>query len=208
MMSMSELPSGRHVRLERLDHRHVEGLVEAAAADPSLYEWSPVPQGRDETIRYVEDALALRKAGSAVPFAIIRTVDDQILGSTRFWNVERWPWPEGHIRHGREEPDGCEIGYTWLTKAAIRTGANTEAKLLLLTHAFETWRTLRVCFHADARNIRSAVALERLGAKYEGLLRAHRIAVDHVPRDSRRYSIVAAEWPGLKEQLINRLDRT
>ncbi len=107
----------------------------------------------------------------------------------------------GHPRHGREHPDVCEIGYTWLTASAIRTAANTEAKLLMLTHAFEVWGMLRVCLHTDARNKRSQAAIERIGGKFEGVLRAHRMAADFTPRDSYRYSIVAAEWPEVKLRL-------
>jgi N-acetyltransferase len=198
---------GRHVRLEPLDHRHVDGLVAAAAADPSLYQWSPVPQGKVEATSYVATALAWRDAGSALPFAIVRVDDDVVIGSTRFWNLERWSWPQGHARHGRQVPDACEIGYTWLTRSAIRTAANTEAKLLMLTHAFEAWQVLRVCFHADARNTRSRAALERIGGQFEGVLRAHRMAVDHTARDSARYSVVAAEWPALKRRLSDLQDQ-
>lgn len=193
--------SGRQVRLEPLDHRHIEGLVAAAAADPSLYQWSPVPQGKIEATTYIETALAWRDAGSAVPFAIVRLDDGVVIGSTRFWNIERWAWPQGHPRHGRQCPDACEIGYTWLARSAIRTAVNTEAKLLMLTHAFETWQVLRVCFHTDARNNRSRAALERIGGKFEGILRAHRMAADRTARDSVRYSIVAAEWPAAKQRL-------
>jgi RimJ/RimL family protein N-acetyltransferase len=197
--------AGRHVRLEPLDHRHVVGLAAAAAAEPSLYRWSPVPQGKAEAASYVNTALAWRDAGTAVPFAIVtvnvRADDNVVIGSTRFWNLERWSWPQGHARHRRDVPDACEIGYTWLTRSAIRTAANTEAKLLMLTHAFETWRVLRVCFHTDARNQRSRAALERIGGKCEGILRVHRMAADFIPRDSVRYSILAEEWPEVREKL-------
>jgi len=206
MTAIGLILTGAHVRLEPLEHGHVDGLVAAAAADPSLYQWSPVPQGEAEAIRYIDTALAWQDAGTALPFAIIRVDDGAILGSTRFWNIERWSWPPSHARHARLDPDGCEIGYTWLTRSAIRTGANTEAKLLMLTHAFETWQVFRVCFHTDARNLRSAAALERIGGKFEGLLRAHRMAADYIPRDSMRYSIVAKEWPQVKQGLHRRLD--
>jgi len=145
--------------------------------------------------------LAWRDAGTAVPFAIVRAEDDNVIGSTRFWNLERWAWPEGHPSHGRGLPDACEIGYTWLARSALRTAANSEAKLLMLQHAFEVWQVLRVCFHTDSRNQRSRAALERIGAQCEGILRAHRMAADFIPRDSVRYSIVAAEWPAVKQQL-------
>ena len=154
---------GKHVRLESLDHRHVDGLVAAAGDDAELYQWSPVPRGKAEATSYVDTALAWRDAGTAVPFAIVRNEDKAVLGSTRFWNIERWAWPAGPSSHGRGAPDACEIGYTWLTRSAVRTPANTESKLLMLTHAFEVWRVLRVCFHTDARNQRSRAALERIG---------------------------------------------
>ena len=196
---------GQHVRLEPLQPGHVEGLVTAAGDDRELYRWSPVPQGKIEAARYIETALAWQEAGTAVPFAILQ--DDVVIGSTRFWNLERWAWPEGHPSYGRGVPDACEIGYTWLARSAIRSGANTEAKLLMLRHAFEVWRVLRVCFHTDARNQRSRAALERIGGTLEGILRAHRMAADFIPRDSVRYSILASEWPGVRQRLIGLLEK-
>jgi N-acetyltransferase len=196
---------GSHVRLEPLNHLHLEGLMNAAS-DRSLYQWSPVPNGRFEVTRYVDTALAWQNAGTALPFAIVRMDDGEVIGSTRFWNIERWAWPEGNPRHGRDFPDACEIGHTWLMTAAIRTAANTEGKLLMLTHAFESWQVLRVCFHTDARNTRSRAALERIGGKFEGVLRAHRMAADFTPRDSVRFSILAAEWPDVKRRLTQRLE--
>lgn len=193
---------GKHVRLEPLELRHVDALVAASANAADLYRWSPVPQNRPAAEKYVETALAWRDAGTAVPFATIRLSDGLVIGSTRFWNIERWAWPQGHPSHGRSTPDACEIGYSWLTPSAIRTAANTEAKLLMLTHAFEEWKVLRVCFHTDSRNQRSRAALERIGAKFEGILRAHRMAADFIPRDSLRFSIVAAEWPEVKQNLM------
>lgn len=198
---------GSHVRLEPLEPRHVDGLTQAASTDPSLYRWSPVPQTRAQAAGYVETALAWRDAGTAIPFAIVDDGDNVVIGSTRFWNMERWAWPHGHERHGRLYPDACEIGYTWFARSAIRTAANTESKLLMLSHAFETWQVYRVCFHTDARNERSRNALERIGGKYEGVLRAHRMAADFIPRDSVRYSIIAMEWPEVRERLARRLDR-
>ena len=193
--------SGEFVRLEPLDRGHLDGLVAAAAVDPSLYQWSLVPQGKAETARYIDAALAGRDAGTALPFATIRIADGAVIGSTRFFNIERWAWPLGHPRHGRTDPDVCEIGYTWLTRPAIRTAANTEAKLLMLAYGFECWRVLSVCLHTDARNERSRAAIERIGGKLDGILRAHRMAADFRPRDSARYSIVASEWPDVKAHL-------
>jgi RimJ/RimL family protein N-acetyltransferase len=207
MKAESLLHAGRHVRLEPLNFGHLAGLAAASASDPALYRWSPVPQGPAEAQRYIETALAWQEAGTAVPLAIVRSTDGVVIGSTRFWNLERWAWPEGHVRHGRVDPDVCEIGYTWFSRPAIRTGANTEAKMLMLTHAFESWQVLRVCLHTDARNQRSRAAIERIGGRFEGILRAHRMAADFTPRDSVRYSIVAAEWPDVKHLLLTRLDR-
>jgi RimJ/RimL family protein N-acetyltransferase len=196
---------GAHVRLEPLTMNHLDGLVAAAAVDPALYQWSAVPVGREAASQYIETALAWCEAGKAVPFATVRIADGAVLGSTRFFDIESWAWPEGHARHSRQFPDVCEIGYTWLTRDAIRTAANTEAKLLMLTHALEVWQVLRVCLHTDARNQRSQAAIARIGGKFEGVLRAHRMAADFTPRDSYRYSIIAAEWPALKLGLTARL---
>ncbi len=198
---------GVHVRLEPLERRHVPALVAASAADPSLYRWSAVPVGEPATVDYVETALAWRDAGTAVPFATIRKSDGAVIGSTRFFDIERWAWPDGHPRHGRSAPDACEIGYTWLTASAIRTAANTEAKLLMLAHAFEVWGMLRVHLHTDARNERSRAAIQRIGGKLEGILRSHRLAADFTPRDSARYSILCSEWPEVKQRLQARLAR-
>ena len=199
---------GRQVRLEPLAPSHLEGLLAAAAgADPALYQWTHVPRNRAEAARYIETALAGREAGSMIPFATVRVADNLVIGSTRLWNIERWAWPAGHERHGRAGPDACEIGHTWLSHTAVRSAANSEAKLLMLGHAFEHWGALRVCFHTDARNQRSRAALERIGGRFEGILRAHRLAADFSARDSARFSIVAAEWPEAKQRLRERLLR-
>jgi RimJ/RimL family protein N-acetyltransferase len=199
--------TGNHVRLEPLNRGHLDGLVAAASGNSSLYQWSLVPQSESEATRYIDTALAWRDAGTAVPFAIVLAGSGAVVGSTRFWKLERWSWPEEHPENGRRAFDVCEIGHTWLTASSIRTAANTEAKLLMLTHAFETWGVLRVSLHTDARNARSRAAIERIGGKFEGILRAHRMAADYTPRDSARFSIVAAEWPIVKQHLRNLLDR-
>ena len=192
---------GSHVRLEPLELHHVDALVAASAEDPSLYEWSAVPLGEAATQTYVETAIRWRDEGTSVPFAVVRLSDGETIGSTRFFDMECWPWPATHPQAARGLPDACEIGYTWYTKTAVRTAANSEAKLMMLTHAFETWKMTRVCLHTDERNARSRAAMERLGCRFEGILRSHRLAVDLVPRNSARYSIVAAEWPEVKARL-------
>ncbi len=196
---------GEHVRLEPLELGHAAALSAASAGDPELYRWSPIPQGEGAAFQYIQTALAWQAAGTAVPFAVIRRTDNVVIGSSRFWNIERWPWPKGHPEHGRLTPDACEIGYTWYSRDAIRTAANTESKLLMLTYAFETWRVFRVCFHTDSRNERSRKALARIGGQFEGILRSHRMAADFIPRDSVRFSIVTAEWPAAKEKLLTML---
>lgn len=194
--------TGQHVRLEPLESRHIEPLAAAGSSDNTdLYRWTFVPDGVEQATQYVNTAISWREAGIAVPFATVRISDGVVIGSTRFFDVERWAWPVGHERHGRLRPDACEIGYTWLSPSAIRTPANTEAKLLMLTHAFEVWQVLRVCLHTDERNERSRKAIERIGATFEGILRSHRLAADHIPRNSARFSIVAAEWPEVKQKL-------
>lgn len=204
----SEYPvlAGRHVRLEPLERGHIPGLVAAAGEDLALYQWSAVPQGLAAMTQYVDTALAWREAGTALAFATVRAADGVVIGSSRFFDIECWPWPAGHPGGERGGPDGCEIGYTWLNATAIRTAANTEAKLLMLAHAFEVWGVQRVCFHTDARNERSRAALARIGAQFEGILRAHRLATDLKPRDSARFSIIAAGWPQVKAQLAARLN--
>lgn len=197
---------GKQVRLEPLELRHVDGLVEAAAADPAVYNWTTVPQGRSGMTAYVETALAGRTDGTVAPFATVRQADGAVIGSTRYFNLEWWAWPAGHERHGRAYPDACEIGYTWLSAPAMRTAANSEAKLLMLRHAFETWGMVRVCLHTDERNERSRAAMERMGAKFEGILRSHRMASDFIARNSARYSIVAAEWPAVKTAMLGRME--
>jgi RimJ/RimL family protein N-acetyltransferase len=170
--------------------------VAAASGGEELYRWSPVPQDEAAARQYVEAAMAARDEGTAVPFAVVRAQDDVVIGSTRFFDLSYWPWPEP-----RNAPDTCEIGYSWLSPRAVRTGANTEMKRLMLTHAFEVWQVQSVCLHTDARNQRSREAMERIGARFEGILRAHRLGADLTPRDSARFSITAAEWPQVRQHL-------
>jgi len=191
----------KQVRLEPLRYTHVSGLVAAACGGGELYRWSPVPQDEAQVRRYVETALAARDRGTAVPFAVVRAADDAVIGSTRFWDLGYWAWPEEEEAGHRRGPDTCEIGHTWLSPAAIRTGANTEMKRLMLTHAFETWQVRSVCLHTDARNQRSRDAMQRIGARFEGILRSHRLGADMTPRDSVRFSVTAADWPAVRLRL-------
>ena len=189
---------GDLVRLEPLGPHHVPGLLQAAAQDPSLYQWVLVPQDEPAMRGHVEDALAARARGIAVPFAVVRQADETVIGSTRFHQLDYWARPER-----ANLPDTCEIGYSWLAREALRTGANTEMKRLMLTHAFELWRVRLVCLHTDVRNQRSQNAIRRIGGTFEGVLRSHRLAVDQSPRDSARFSITAAEWPAVRQRLAD-----
>jgi N-acetyltransferase len=190
---------GKLIRLEPLRHRHVPGLVAASEGGAELYRWSPVPRDEAQARQYVETALEAADSGKVVPFAVVRAEDEVVIGSTRFFDLDYWPWPGAQAPPSG--PDTCEIGYTWLSPKAIRTGANTEMKRLMLTHAFETWQVRSVCLHTDARNQRSRDAMARIGARYEGTLRAHRLGTDLTPRDSARFAITAAEWPAVRQHL-------
>jgi RimJ/RimL family protein N-acetyltransferase len=198
---------GSEIRLLPLEPHHAPAFVAAAAGDRSLYCWTFVPHDLAGAAAYIQTALEWQQAGTAVPFAIVRLADGVVIGSTRYFKMEQWEWPEGHERHGRSAPDVCEIGYTWLAGSAIRTAANTEAKFLMLRYAFEQWRVLRVSLQTDVRNLRSQAAIERLGAKREGVLRAQRLGADNIARDSVRYSIVASEWPEVRGRLQQFLER-
>ncbi len=200
--------TGRHVRLEPLEMHHAAALAKASSeGDAEIYRWSPVPRTEADAEKYIQTALTWRDVGTAVSFATVRLEDGTVVGSTRFFLLEYWAWPEGHQLHARKTPDACEIGYTWLAPSAMRTPINTEAKLLMLQHAFEQWNVFRVCLHTDMRNLRSRAAIERIGGKFEGMLRAHRMAADFIARDSARFSIVASEWPEVKQRLTTRLGR-
>ena len=193
--------SGRHVRLEPLEERHAPALAAAAAASRSTYLFSVVPEGPDAARRYVAEAVAARSAGSQLPFATVRLEDGVVVGTTRFQDLEPWVWPPGSPRQRRDRPDVTEIGHTWLAEAAQRSGINTEAKSLMLHHAFDVWDVHLVRLRTDWRNARSRAAIERLGARFEGVRRADRPAIDGSVRDSAFYSITRAEWPDVRERL-------
>jgi RimJ/RimL family protein N-acetyltransferase len=198
--------NGRFVRLEPLLPHHAQPLAAAAHGHEELFKWTFVPQGTAGMTEYVEKATKGNDEGTMSAYAIINNSTGKVLGSTRFWNIQFWDWPPTHERFGNQFPNVCEIGHTWLSPDAIRTPVNTEAKLLLLTHAFENWKALRVCFQTDARNERSRAAIQRIGGKFEGIVRAERMASDFTVRDTARFSIVSSEWPEVKANLQLRLD--
>ena len=136
-----------------------------------------------------------------MPFATVRVADGRVVGSTRFLNLRSWGRPGSS-----GGPDVAEVGATWLAASVQRSAVNTEAKLLQLTHAFDGWRVERLELKTDARNQRSRAAIERLGAQFEGVLRAYQPAADHPgARDTAMYSILRAEWPGVRAVLEARL---
>ena len=179
---------GRIVRLEPLSLDHAAALAEAGS-DPSVFRWfagRPAPSAGFRA--WIEMALDEQARGVSLPFATIDTRTGRVVGSTRFMNIV-----PAHLR--------VEIGSTWLTPTAQRTGANREAKFLMLRHAFETWRVRRVEFKTHALNIQSRTALALLGAVEEGTLRKHVVMDDGSPRDSVYFSVVDDEWPALKARL-------
>ena len=198
--------AGRHVRLEPLALRHLPALVAAASGRRDTFRLTTTPDGEPQAREYLTAALDAQAAGGALPFAIVSLALGRVVGSTRFGNLERWTWPKGHASARTDgAPDAGEIGWTWLAEEAQRTAVNTEAKRLMLAHAFETWQFHRITLKTDVRNTRSRAAIERLGARFDGVLRAHFPAVDGTLRDSATYSILAAEWPSVRASLDARL---
>lgn len=183
---------GAHVRLEPLTHGHHDGLCEAIQ-DGELWnlQVTLVPHPRDVSA-FIDDALAAHAAGSQLGYATIDLATGRIAGSTRFMAV--------NLPHRR-----LEIGFTFLGRSWQRTAVNTEAKLLMLTHAFEALGMNRVEFLTDVRNGTSRTAITRLGATHEGILRQHMVMRDGWIRDSALYSITGSDWPNTRRSLIARL---
>jgi RimJ/RimL family protein N-acetyltransferase len=194
---------GKLVRLESLTLQHLSTLLALAGLEDYLY--TTVPKSEVGMWRYIQAALDEQTQGQALPFAMVDKEGNCVVGSTRFMTFEYWPWPEDNPHYHPHRPDAVEIGHTWLAPQAQRTGLNTEAKLLMLHHAFEVFQVRRVTLKTDARNLRSRQAIERLGAHFDGILRAHRPAADGGIRDSAMFSILAEEWPMVKARLLGLL---
>lgn len=198
--------AGHLVRLEPLSPAHLDGLLAAATADPAeAFPFTIVPRDRAAMARWLDDALALAADGRALPFATCSALDGRVLGATRFGTLERWDWPAPP-----PDPrplDAVEIGWTWLARPAQRSGANTEAKLLMLRHAFTGLAVRRLTLKTDVRNARSRAAIGRLGARLDGVLRAHSPAADGGARDTAQFSILEAEWPAVEARLVGLLRR-
>jgi N-acetyltransferase len=205
---LAPLLRGSFVRLEPLSVAHVPGIAAASSGDRSTFAFGPVPGGEPammgarDAATTVTERLALAATGTWIPFVQVRVADNTVVGMTNYLNVERWNGPD-------QAPTSVEIGGTWLCAEAQRTPINTEAKLLLLTHAFETWNVVRVQIKTDARNERSRNAILRIGATFEGVLRNYQLAngdaATGAPRDTAFYSVIDAEWAGVKERLLDRL---
>jgi RimJ/RimL family protein N-acetyltransferase len=186
---------GTHVRLEPLAlERHWDGL-RAVGLDPELWRWTVSKVEAEEDLRrYLESALRDQAAGHALPFATVERARGRVVGSTRFGAIA--------VRHRR-----VEIGWTWLARPWQRTAFNTEAKYLMLSHAFEVWGCRRVELKTDARNERSRAALLRIGCREEGTFRKHMVTDRAGVRDTVYYSIVDDEWPVVKAGLEGMLAR-
>jgi N-acetyltransferase len=197
--------TGIHVRLEPLSVDHVPALVAAANEDRASFRFSTAPSTEAAMLAWVRDALTGQDAGRELPFATHSHAHGRIVGSTRFYDLEFWRWPAEAPHPRGDQPDACLVGYSWLAASVQRTACNTEAKLLMLSHAFEVWEMHRVAFRIDSRNERSRASVERLGARFEGIRRAERLGADGAVRDSAFYSILAPEWPAIKQRLVDRL---
>jgi len=183
---------GRLVRLEPMRPEHLDDLC-AAGLDPELWRLTVSKIATpDDMRRYIDAALAEQREGTALPFVTIWRATGQVIGSTRFANAA--------LAHRR-----VEIGWTWLARPWQRSGANADAKYLMLRHAFETWDLVRVELKTSALNQQSRGAMTKLGAVEEGILRRHMINEDGSPRDSVFFSILADEWPRVKAGLEQRL---
>jgi len=186
---------GSLVRLEPLEARHGDGLF-AASRDPAIWRWLALPGApptRTTLASWLAASLAETAAGREFAFATVWRATGRVIGSTRFMAL-------------RPEHRGLEIGWTWLDPVSGGTGANVEAKLLMLEHAFETARAIRVEFKTDARNERSRAALAALPAIFEGIFRNHMV-MPYGMRDSAYYSVIAEDWPDVRANLRDRLTR-
>ena len=194
-MQIAPVVLGRqHARLEPLTLGHVDALTEIGL-DEDLWRWIPVQvRSREDMLAYVRTAVQWQADGTALPFATIEQSSGRVIGSTRFMNIDQ---PNRHV----------EIGATWIAKPWQRTAVNTEAKYLMLRHAFEHFGCLRVELKTDALNEKSRSAILRIGAKQEGIFRKHMVCESGRVRDSVWFSIIDSEWPAVKAVLEEKLAR-
>ncbi|MDB4941942.1 MAG: putative acetyltransferase [Labilithrix sp.] len=196
--------TGRHVALEPLAAAHAEPLLAAANASRSTYAFTIVPSTLDGMRAFIAAAHAEQERGDSLPFAV-KDARGDVVGTTRYMAIEHWSWPGEPPPPVPTGPDVVEIGATWYAERVQRTAVNTEAKLLLCIHAFEHWKVRKVVWKTDERNARSRAAILRLGARFDGVLRAHRPSSDNLVRNTAFYSMLAAEWPAAKATLLDRL---
>ena len=191
--NLASVLEGEIVRLEPLARRHEQGLFEVAR-DERIWRWMHYDASKSsETFHaWLEDALTVSEAGTEAAFATVDAGTGEPVGSTRYLAL-------------RPEHRGLEIGWTWLAPSRWQTGANVEAKLLMLEHAFERLGCLRVEFKTDARNERSRAALASLPAQFEGVFRKHMLVRGGERRDSAYYSVIDDEWPEVRDNLRRRL---
>jgi RimJ/RimL family protein N-acetyltransferase len=183
---------GRHIRLEPLTLEHHAGLCEIGL-EPELWRWIPAPvKSREDMLDYIRLALQWQSDGTALPFATVEQSTGRVVGSTRYMNIDK---PNRHV----------EIGATWIGRPWQRTAVNTEAKYLMLRHAFETLGCFRVELKTDVLNQQSRNAILRVGASQEGIFRKHVLCADGRLRDSVYFSIIDSEWPGVKARLEEKL---
>ena len=193
MMVVPVTLEGRHVRLEPLAKAHLAGLAEVGL-DEELWRWIPTQvRTAQEMEAYIETALEEQARGVSLPFAIVEKATGRAIGSTRYGNIDR--------THHR-----VEIGWTWVAREWQRTAVNTEAKYLLLRHAFETLGCIRVELKTDSLNEKSRAAILRIGAQHEGIFRNHMITASGRIRHSAYYSIIDSEWPAVKARLESKLN--
>jgi RimJ/RimL family protein N-acetyltransferase len=183
---------GSHIRLEPMRPHHAPLLL-AAGKDPQVWTWMPArPLTPDAMESWLSRALQAEAQGREYPFVVVRLADGRVIGSTRYLDVQ-------------EDDRTVEIGWTWYQPDAWGGVVNPEAKYLLLQHAFEDWRAIRVALKTDVKNLHSQAAIRKLGAKLEGTLRNQRIRPDGSYRDTVIFSVIEPEWPAVKAALEGRL---
>lgn len=197
---------GIYVDLLPLEMNHAEEMSLLAAENRSTFGLTKVPDGLADTKDYIRQALENYQDNRELPFAIFERASGKLAGASRLMNIEFWIYPpENPFFRPFSIPHTVEIGHTWLGERYQRTGINTDAKIQLLSYVFEEWKVERVTLKTDERNSRSRANIERVGAKLDGILRAHMPSWDGKIRNTAMYSILKTEWPDIKMKLQARL---
>ncbi|MFD8888767.1 GNAT family N-acetyltransferase [Streptomyces erythrochromogenes] len=192
---------GRSVRLAPMGIEHAAEIAKTASKVDDSYDYVPLPRTEGMAAKYILLAIRDRGAGRSIPFVVIRNSDNELIGATRFLNLQYW--------HAQKEKDGdfdvpsaVEIGGSWLTKEARGTGINTECKLLMLEQAFDVWGVARVSLRVDQDNSRSCAAISKLGIQCDGVRRAHKQARDGRIRGTAYFSVLVEEWPQVRKHIL------